>query len=77
MSLAEQRIITVAHYNLAAHLSEMTAEHDALDQAVAAMLVSGGSDDLVISRLKKRKLHLKDAIAYVQVRLQGLAERAA
>src|SRR5579862_2818559 len=38
-------------------------EHDDLDAAIAALLKGGISDDLLITRLKKRKLQLKDEIA--------------
>ena len=38
-------------------------EHDDLDAAIAVLWAAGGRDDLMISRLKKRKLQLKDEIA--------------
>jgi hypothetical protein len=63
--------------HFAARLSDLIAEHDDLDQAVASMIGTIGCDDLVISRLKKRKLHLKDEISYARFRLQGLAESVA
>jgi hypothetical protein len=37
-------------------------EHDDLDAAIAALLKSGPCDDLLITRLKKRKLQMKDEI---------------
>ena len=60
-----------------ARLNELIAEHDDLDLAVASLLSTGCSDDLVISRLKKRKLHLKDEISRAQGRPPGSAESAA
>jgi hypothetical protein len=37
--------------------------HDDLDAAIAALLQTGRCDDLLLTRLKKRKLQLKDDIA--------------
>jgi len=66
-----------AQAGFVARLNEMIAEHDDLDLAVASLLSTGCSDDLVISRLKKRKLHLKDEISRAQGCLPGSAESAA
>ena len=44
-------------------LAALVAEHDDLDAAIAVLWAAGGRDDLMLSRLKKRKLHLKDEIA--------------
>jgi hypothetical protein len=66
-----------AQAGFVARLNEMIAEHDDLDLAVASLLSTGCSDDLVISRLKKRKLYLKDEIARAQGCLPGSAESAA
>ena len=41
----------------------LSIEHDDLDLAIAALLKSGLGDDLLIKRLKKRKLQIKDEIA--------------
>ena len=60
--------------NVAARLANLIAEHDDLDQAVASMLCASGRDDLVISRLKKRKLLVKDEISRAEAYLHGLAE---
>ena len=60
--------------NIAARLADLVAEHDDLDQAVASMLGALGCDDLAISRLKKRKLHVKDEISRAQAYLRGVAE---
>ncbi|GEM_PF-4792990 len=45
-----------------ARLHLLNIEHDDLDAAIAALALSGSADDLTISRLKKRKLQLKDEI---------------
>ena len=57
---------------VASRLADLIEEHDDLDQAIASMLNASGCDDLVISRLKKRKLHIKDEIAHAQAYLRGL-----
>ena len=44
-------------------LAALIEEHNDLDEAISAILASAACDDLLISRLKKRKLHLKDEIA--------------
>lgn len=47
-------------------LLELEAEHRELDQLIAALQDEGASsDDLALRRLKKRKLQLKDQIAYL------------
>ncbi len=46
-----------------ARLQALHMEHGDLDAAIAALSLSGNADDLTISRLKKRKLQLKDEIA--------------
>jgi hypothetical protein len=66
-----------AQAGFVARLNELIAEHDDLDLAVASLLSTGCCDDLVISRLKKRKLHLKDEISHAQACLPGSAENAA
>jgi hypothetical protein len=43
-------------------LQSLQLLHDDLDAAITA-LFQCGSDDQVVARLKKRKLHLKDDIA--------------
>lgn len=43
-------------------LYALQAEHRRLDEQIAALLARGGTDQLEIARLKKRKLRLKDEI---------------
>ncbi|OOC10178.1 MULTISPECIES: YdcH family protein [Thioalkalivibrio] len=52
-----------------ARLTELEAEHRALDSAIAAMHAGPSPDFLEIRRLKKRKLQLKDTIARLRSRL--------
>ena len=44
-------------------------EHRDLDQAIIALSNSGTTDRLMIQRLKKKKLHLKDKITRLEDRL--------
>lgn len=43
-------------------LQALRAEHRQLDGEITALLASGETDMLVLARLKKRKLRLKDEI---------------
>lgn len=60
-------------FSMTARLANLIAEHDDLDQAVASMLSALSCDDISISRLKKRKLAVKDEISRAQAYLRGLA----
>lgn len=51
---------------LRARLAALMQEHRDLDAAIAAMAEQGVNDQLQITRLKKRKLQLKDQIARVE-----------
>lgn len=55
-----------ANVYISRRLAHLIAEHDDLDLAISALLVNTNCDDLVITRLKKRKLQLKDEIAAVR-----------
>jgi hypothetical protein len=46
-------------------LAQLTQEHRDLDAAIEAMAASGNADLLALSRLKKRKLQLKDEITEI------------
>jgi hypothetical protein len=54
--------------NLRARLSTLVQEHHDLDAAIEALTQTGG-DQLALSRLKKRKLQLKDEIAEINTAL--------
>jgi hypothetical protein len=47
-------------------LAELVQEHRDLDAAIAALIASGSHDQIQLSRLKKRKLQLKDQIARIE-----------
>ena len=46
-------------------LTALNLEHDDLDAAITALLKAGSCDGLLITRLKKRKLQLKDEITEI------------
>ncbi|HEX4178628.1 MAG TPA: DUF465 domain-containing protein, partial [Rhizomicrobium sp.] len=48
-----------------AKLAQLTQEHRDLDAAIEALSQSGSPDLLALSRLKKRKLQLKDEITEI------------
>jgi hypothetical protein len=47
---------------LRAKLAELVQEHRDLDAAIAALTDQGSTDQIQLTRLKKRKLQLKDLI---------------
>jgi hypothetical protein len=51
---------------LRARLAELMQEHRDLDAAIASMAEQGVKDQLQITRLKKRKLQLKDQITRIE-----------
>jgi hypothetical protein len=51
---------------LRARLAELAQEHRDLDTAIQAMAEQGVRDQLQLSRLKKRKLQLKDQMAEIE-----------
>ena len=48
-----------------AKLAALVQEHRDLDAAIEALSASGAGDQLALSRLKKRKLQLKDEITEI------------
>jgi len=48
-----------------AKLASLVQEHRDLDAAIEALSASGSVDQLAVSRLKKRKLQLKDEITEI------------
>ncbi|MEP2028391.1 MAG: DUF465 domain-containing protein [Paracoccaceae bacterium] len=54
---------------LRVELEVFKREHRDLDQAIAALVEKGTSDQLTMQRLKKSKLRLKDIIARIEDRL--------
>ena len=51
---------------LRALLLEVTTEHHDLDVAIAQLMDTPPMDELLLRRLKKRKLHLKDRMAQIE-----------
>ena len=51
---------------LNAKLAELVQEHRDLDAAITALIASGSHDQIQLTRLKKRKLQLKDEIARIE-----------
>lgn len=51
---------------LRAQLAELRQEHGDLDAAIAAIADSAHCDQLQLTRLKKRKLQLKDQITQIE-----------
>jgi hypothetical protein len=49
--------------------ARLQQEHRDLDAAITALQDSAGSDILQVQRLKKRKLYLRDRIAYIDDQL--------
>jgi hypothetical protein len=54
---------------LRARLAALSQEHRDLDAAIEAMVISGSPDQLALSRLKKRKLQLKDEMTEINNQL--------
>ena len=52
--------------SLRAKLAELSQEHRDLDAAISAMTEQGVLDQIQMTRLKKRKLQLKDQIARIE-----------
>ena len=49
----------------ALELARLQQEHRDLDAAIDALALTGNTDQLALSRLKKRKLQLKDEITEI------------
>jgi hypothetical protein len=54
---------------LLAECERLSQEHRDLDAAIAALLHLGAGDRLQIQRLKKRKLALRDRLAFLEDQL--------
>ena len=55
---------------LRTELHELKAEHRDLDMAIARLVASAAMDELLVRRLKKRKLMLKDRITIIERMLE-------
>ncbi|SHF17241.1 YdcH family protein [Thermomonas hydrothermalis] len=54
---------------LVSRLAELRQEHRDLDAAIARLQRDLQADELLLKRMKKRKLALKDQIAWIENRL--------
>ena len=54
---------------LRTQLARLNQEHRDLDAAIAALQGTPGSDLIQVQRLKKRKLHLRDRITFIEDQL--------
>jgi len=55
---------------LQARLQELCVEHRDLDEVIARLLENPPGDELMLRRLKKRKLQIKDRIAVIERMLE-------
>lgn len=61
-----ERVSEAERATLQAELEHLRQEHRDLDAAIEALLHLGKADQLQIQRLKKRKLALRDRLAFVE-----------
>ena len=54
---------------ITAQLIELRQEHRDLDAAIARLTTDMAADELAVKRLKKRKLRIKDMVAYLENQL--------
>jgi hypothetical protein len=54
---------------LRGQLARLLQEHRDLDAAISALQTTPGADILQVQRLKKRKLHLRDRITFIEDQL--------
>ena len=54
---------------ITAQLVELRLEHRDLDAAIARLTTDIAADELAVKRLKKRKLRIKDMVAYLENQL--------
>lgn len=52
--------------NIAHRLAELRIEHRDLDQAISRLGSVRAPDELMVTRMKKRKLRVKDMIAHLE-----------
>ncbi len=59
-------VVGVSEEEMRKRLELLKIEHRDLDAAIDALTDAGGTDQLQIARLKKRKLRLKDQISLIE-----------
>ena len=52
-----------------AHLAELERRHQALDEEISEALTHPSTDDLKVTELKRRKLHVKDEITRLRTQV--------
>ncbi len=57
------------HDEIAQRIGQLRQEHRDLDMAIVAMVAAPAPDQLVLARIKKRKLRLRDEIAQLEDQL--------
>jgi len=65
----ERQFVSEPTANLVRRLTELRSEHRDLDLAIDRLSRDADSDELGLRRLKKRRLRLKDMIAYIENKL--------
>ena len=51
------------------HLAELERRHQALDEEISEALTHPSTDDLKVTELKRRKLHVKDEITRLRIQV--------
>ena len=59
-------LLTEDSVTLRSRLNELSVEHRDLDEAIDRLLAAPPKDQLLLRRLKKRKLLLKDRMALIE-----------
>ena len=62
---------------LRSHYVDLTQLHHDLDYMISALSCSATCDELLVARLKKRKLHIKDEITRLESGLRMTGETSA
>jgi hypothetical protein len=62
---------------LARRHADLTEQHHDLDYMISALIEQPTCDELLVARLKKRKLHLKDDIARVAAGFRAAGDATA
>jgi hypothetical protein len=57
------------HEEIARRIEQLRQEHRDLDMAIESLGATPGADQLVLARIKKRKLRLRDEIAQLEDQL--------
>lgn len=61
--------MTADHDRVRARVIELEIEHRDLDMAISRLVLAQDRDDLLLRRMKKRKLFLKDEIIRLKMQL--------